>query len=219
MRFGRRPASVCVLLGRGFHAVLMVASMRTAHSLVVESLVCALSGGGLPRGQMQRLGRLFIAVIFVPERRSAIGHADRQVRALAASVSVRELAIEVSGISRILIPEPVPAFPEAVDVGVMQIEHRVSANGGEIGHIAPESNMSKEMRVYVQPGIEPEVAVGPTEEKLLVEGSRFVPVLERCIDASAAIDPKPARTVIQRAAWDTEHGWHDQVSFVAGDWV
>ena len=145
-------------------------SMWTAHRLVVESLVCALSGGGFLRGQVQRLGRLFIAVIFVPERRSAIGHADRQIRALAASVSVRELAIEVSGISRILIPEPVPAFPEAVDVGVMQIEHRVSADGGEIGHVASEANMSKEMRVYVQPGIEPKVAVGPIDVKLLVEG-------------------------------------------------
>src|ERR1700722_16203079 len=196
MRFGRRPASVCVLLGRGFHAVLMVASMRTAHSLVVESLVGALSGGGLLRGQMQRLGRLFIAVIFVPERRSAIGHADRQIRALAASVSVRELAIEVSGISRILIPEPVPAFPEAVDVGVMQIKHRVSAAGGEIGHVAPEANMSEEVRIYVQSGIEPEVAVGPIDVKLLVEGVQVDPVLERCINASAAIDPEPARTVI-----------------------
>ena len=156
-------ASVCVLLGRGFHAVRMVSIMWTAHRLVVESLVCALSGGGLLRGQVQRLGRLFIAVIFVPERRSAIGQADRQIRALAASVSVRELAIEVSGISRILIPQPVPALPEAIDVGVMQIEHRVCADGGEIGHVAPEANMSKEMRVYVQSGIEPEVAVGPID--------------------------------------------------------
>src|SRR3984957_7517689 len=196
MRFGRRPASVCVLLGRGFHAVLMVASMRTAHSLVVESLVCALSGGGLPRGQMQRLGRLFIAVIFVPERRSAIGHADRQVRALAASVSVRELAIEVSRIGRIFIPEPIPAFPEAVDVGMMQIEHRASADGGEIGHVAPEANMSEEVRVYVQSGIEPEVAVGSIDVKLLVKSIQVDPVLERCINASAAIDPEPARTVI-----------------------
>src|SRR3984957_7805394 len=197
----------------------MVGTMWTAHGLVVESLVCALSGGGLLRGQVQRLGRLFIAVICVPEGRSPIGLADRQIRALAASVSVRELAIEVSGISRILIPEPVQAFPEAVEVGRVQIEHPMDADGGEIGHIAPEANMSKEMRVYVQPGIEPEVAVGPIDVKLLVEGVQIDPVLERCIDASAAIDPKPARTVIQRAARDTEHGWHDQVSFVAGDWV
>src|ERR1700686_1727268 len=213
------PLLGCVLLGRGFHAVRMVSIVWTAHGLVVEGLVCALSGGGFLRGQVQRLGRLFIAVIFVPERRSTVGHADRQIRALAASVSVGELAIEVSGISRILIPEPVPAFPEAVDVGVMQIEHRVSADGGEIGHVTPEANMSEEVRIYVQSGIEPEVAVGPIDVKLLVEGVQVDPVLERCIDASAAIDPKPARTVIQRAAWDTEHGWHDQISFVAGDWV
>src|ERR1700693_1293296 len=213
------PLLGCVLLGRDFHAVRMVSIMWTAHGLVVESLVCVLSGGGFLRGQVQRLRRLFIAVIFVAERRSTVGHTDRQIRPLAASVSVRELAIEVSGISRILIPEPVPAFPEAVDVGVMQIEHRVSADGGEIGHVAPEANMSEEVRVYVQSGIEPEVAVGPIDVKLLVKGVQVDPVLERCINASAAIDPEPARTVIQRAAWVPEHGWHDQVSFVAGDWV
>src|ERR1700730_13250156 len=148
----------------------MLGTMRTSHGLVVESLVCTLSGGGLLGGQVLWLGRLFIGVIFVAERRSTVGHADRQIRALAASVSVRELAIEGSGISRILIPEPVPAFPETVDVGVMQIEHRVSADGGEIGHVAPEANMSEEVRIYVQSGIEPEVAVGPIDVKLLVEG-------------------------------------------------
>ena len=45
MRLVRRPASVCVLLGRRFYAVLVVGTMRTTHGLVVESLVCALSGG------------------------------------------------------------------------------------------------------------------------------------------------------------------------------
>src|SRR3984893_2141311 len=197
----------------------MVGTMWTAHGLVVESLVCALSGGGLLGGQVQRLRRLFIAVIFVAKRRSTVGHADRQIRALAASVSGRETAIEVSGISRILIPEPVPAFPEAVDVGVMQIEHRVSTDGGEIGHVASEANMSEEVRIYVQSRIEPEVAVGPIDVKLLVESVQVDPVLERCVNASTAIDPEPARTVIQRAAWIPEHGWHDQISFVAGDRV
>src|ERR1700726_6087 len=52
MRFGRCPASVCVLLGRGFHAVRMLGTMRTAHSLFVEILVCPLSGGGLLGGQV-----------------------------------------------------------------------------------------------------------------------------------------------------------------------
>ena len=51
------PLLRCVLLGRDFHAVRMVSIMWTAHGLVVESLVCALSGGGFLRGQVQRLGR------------------------------------------------------------------------------------------------------------------------------------------------------------------
>ena len=67
----------------------MVGTMRTAHGLFVESLVCALSGGGLLGGQVLRLGRLFIAVIFVAELRSTVGRADRQIDALAASVSIR----------------------------------------------------------------------------------------------------------------------------------
>ena len=58
----------------------MVGTMRTAHGLVVESLVCALSGGGLLGGQVLRLGRLFIAVIFVAELRGTVGRADRQIR-------------------------------------------------------------------------------------------------------------------------------------------
>ena len=154
----------------------------------------------LPPWSGAAAGAAFHSCHILPERRSAIGHADRNP-ALAASVSVRELAIEVSGISRILIPEPVPAFPEAVDVGVMQMEHWVSADRGEIGHVAPEANMSEEVRVYVQSGIEPEVAVGPIDVKLLVKGVQVDPVLERSINTSAAIDPEPARTVIQRAAW------------------
>jgi hypothetical protein len=36
-------------------------------------MVCALSSGGFLRGQVKRLGRLFIAVIFVAELRNTVG--------------------------------------------------------------------------------------------------------------------------------------------------
>ena len=61
--------------------------------------MCALAAAF--RGR-HRLGRLH-SCHFVTERRSTVGDVYRQIRALAASVSARELAIEVSGISRILI--------------------------------------------------------------------------------------------------------------------
>src|SRR5277367_1027196 len=92
------PLLGCFLLGREFHAVRMVSIMWTAHGLFVESLVCALSGGGFLRGQVQRLGRLFIAVIFVAELRNTVGRADWQIDALAAPVSVCKRAIEIFGI-------------------------------------------------------------------------------------------------------------------------
>src|ERR1700736_499844 len=111
--------------------------------LLVESLVGALSRGGLLTGEVQRLGRLFIAVVFVAELRSTISRADRQIRTLAASVTVRELAIEVFGIGWIVVAEAAPALPQPVDVGVMEIKHRVASDGREFGHIASEGAMSE----------------------------------------------------------------------------
>src|SRR5258706_10089990 len=127
--------------------------------LRVESLVGALSRGGLLTCEVQRLGRLFITVIFVAERRGTVARADRQIHALAASVAVRELAIEVFGIGWVLVAKPVPALPQPVDVGMMEIEHRVGSDRGEFGHIAPEREVSKEVGVLVEPGIEPKAAV------------------------------------------------------------
>src|ERR1700747_2305354 len=120
MPFGRRPASVCVLLGRGFHAVRMLGNMRTAHGLFVESLVCALSGGGLLGGQVLRLGPFFIGVIFVAELRNTVGRADWQIDALAAPVSVCKRAVEIFGIGWIGVAESIPAFPDAVQISVME---------------------------------------------------------------------------------------------------
>ena len=138
--------------------------------------MCALWRRALLGGQVLRLGRLFIAVIFVAELRSTVGRADRQIHALAAPVPVRELAVEVFGIGWIFVAEPVPAFPDPVHVGVMEIEHRVAADRGEFGHVASEGEMSEEMRVLVETGIEPEVAVGRVDVKLLVEGVQIDPV-------------------------------------------
>src|ERR1035438_9545605 len=105
---------------------------RTAKGLLVERLVGALSGGALLRGEVLRLGRLFIAIVFVAELRGTISRAHRQVHTLAAPVTVRELAIEVFGIGWILIAEPVPALPQPVDVGVMDIEHRSEEHTSEL---------------------------------------------------------------------------------------
>src|ERR1700730_3618636 len=112
-------------------------AMGTA-GLLVQTLVGALSRGGLLTGEVQRLGRLFITVIFVAELRGTVAGADRNFIALSASVAVRELAIELFGIGWILVSEPVPALPQPVDVGVMEIEHRVGSDRGEFGHIASE---------------------------------------------------------------------------------
>src|SRR3984893_16963035 len=156
-------------------------AMGTA-GLRVESLVGALSRGGLLTGEVQRLGRLLIAVIFVAERRGTVARTDRQIHALAASVAVGELAIEVFGIGWILVAKPVPALPQPVDVGVMEIEHRVGSDRGEFGHIASEGEMSEEVGILVEPGIEPKAAVWRVDVKPLVEGVQRDPVLVELID-------------------------------------
>src|SRR5260370_1299954 len=76
----------------------MVGTIWTAHGLFVETLVCALSGGGLLGGQVLRLGRFFIGVIFVAELRNTVGRADWQIVALAVSVSICNRAVEIFGI-------------------------------------------------------------------------------------------------------------------------
>src|ERR1700693_4166998 len=134
-------------------------AMGTA-GLLVESLVRALSRGGLLTGEVQRLGRHFITVVFVAELRGTVARADRQIHSLAASVAVRELAIEVFGIGWILVAKPVPALPQWVKGGVMEIEHRVASDRGEFGHISYEGEVSKEVRVLMETGIEPQAAVG-----------------------------------------------------------
>src|SRR5579863_9160841 len=97
----------------------------TAKGLFVERPIGPLSLGRLFGGEVLGSGRLFITVIFVAERRGTIGRAHRQIHALAASVAIRELSIEVVGIGGILVPQPIPAFPESVDIGVMEIENWV----------------------------------------------------------------------------------------------
>src|ERR1700726_4425912 len=99
-----------VMLGRVRDGRLVMGTMWTAHGLFVESLKSALSGGGLLGRQVLRLGRLFIAVIFVPELRSAVARADRQIHSFIAPVPIREGAVEVFGIGWIgAARKPVPA--------------------------------------------------------------------------------------------------------------
>src|SRR5918996_846822 len=202
---------VVALLARARAAQRMVSTMRTAVGTVVERLDSGISDSGITGGLAPCLGRLFIAVIFVAELCSTITGADRQIHALAASVPVRERAVEVFGIGGILVAEPIPAFPDPVHVRVMEIEERVRADRGEVGHVAAECDMSEEVRVLVHPGIEPKVAGRRVDVKLLVEGVQREPAPEGCIDPFAPIHPEPARAVVQRAARVPEHGGQDEM--------
>ena len=177
----------------------------------MERLVGARSLGGLLRRQVLWLGWLFITVVFVAELRGAVSRADGQIDALAAPVAVRELAVQVFGIGGIGVSQPVPAFPEPVDVGVMEIEHRVAADRGEFGHVAPECEMSEEVGVLIEPRIEPKAAVRRVDVELLVEGVQTDPVTVEVVDPFAPIDPEPARSVEQRGARLTEHGGDDEI--------
>ena len=197
----------------------MRGSVRTAEGTLVESLVNAISLGGLLGCEGLWLGRLFIGVVLVAHLRGTITRADRQIRALVASVPVREHAIEVFGIGWILVAEPAPAFPNPVHVGVMEIEHRVAADRGEFGHIAAEGEVGEEVRVLVHPGIEPKVAVRRVDVKRLVQGAQIDPLFVEDIDPFAPIDPGPARAVVERGARDPEHGGDDEIVGVAGERV
>ena len=42
---------------------------------------------------------------------------------------------------------------------MMEIEHRVASDRGEFGHISSEGEMSEEVRVLIETGIEPQAAV------------------------------------------------------------
>jgi hypothetical protein len=53
-------------------ALLMVGTMWTCPWPFRGELVCVLSGGGLLGGQVLRLGRIFIGVIFVAELRNTV---------------------------------------------------------------------------------------------------------------------------------------------------
>src|ERR1700757_417963 len=110
------------MLARARLARPMVGSMRAAHGLFVKSLVSTLSGGSLLGAQVLRLRWFFIAVIFVAELRRPVCGTDWQIHALAAPVSICKRAFEILGIVWIRVTEPIPAFPEAVDVRVMEIE-------------------------------------------------------------------------------------------------
>src|SRR4029077_18978821 len=155
----------------------------------------------------------------VAELRGTVGRAHQQIRALAASVAVGELAIEVLGIGWILVAEPVPALPQPVDVGVMEIEHRVGSDRGEFGHISSEGEMSEEVWVLIETGIESQAAVWRVDVELLVKGVERDPVPIERIDALAVVYPEPASAVVQRAARYAEHGGDDEIVRVSSDRV
>src|ERR1700726_593783 len=101
----------------------------------------------------------------------------------------------------------------------MEIEQRVTAARGEIGHIASDCKMRQEMRVGVQLGIKAVATRWRVDVKVLVESVQTQPVPVEYIDPFAPIDPGPARAVIERGTGIPEHGRHDQVSDISGDWV
>src|ERR1700688_4934250 len=184
----------------------MLGTMRTAHGLFVESLVCAISGGGLLGVQVLRLGRFFIGVIFVAELRNTVGRADWQIDALAGPVSICKRAVEIFGIGWISVAESIPAFPNPVQVGVMEIEQRVTADRGEISHIASHCKLRQEMRIDSQLGIKAVAAGWQVDVKVLVESVQTQPVSVKYVDPFAAVGPGPARAVIQCGARSPEHG-------------
>src|SRR5687768_8798824 len=108
----------------------MLTTARTAERTLVERLVGVSSLRSLLGCKSLWAGRLFISVISVTKLRGTVTRTDRQIRALAAPVAVREDAIQIFRIGWIIVSEPVPAFPQPVDVGVMEIEHRVAADRG-----------------------------------------------------------------------------------------
>src|ERR1700686_2358315 len=101
----------------------------------------------------------------------------------------------------------------------MEIEHRVGSDRGEFGHIASEGEMSEEVRVLIETGIEPQAAVWRVDVELFVEGVQRDPVPIEVIDALAAIHPEPASAVVQRAARIPEHSGDDEVFRVSSDRV
>src|SRR5437763_13225772 len=101
----------------------------------------------------------------------------------------------------------------------MEIAHRVASNRGEFGHSAPEGEVSKEVGVLVEAGIEPKAAGRRVDVELLVEGVQREKALIDHIDALAAIHPEPASAVVQRAARVPEHRGDNEIFGVSSDRV
>src|SRR6476659_4833965 len=173
--------------------------MRIAALPRVERLERCVSDGRLLRSELC-VGRFFVGVVFVAELGDPVSRADRQIHALAVPVPVCELPVQVLRIGWILVAEPVPALPDPVQVAVMEVEDRVTADGGEVGHVAPERDVSEEMRVLVQPGVEAEVAGGRIDVELLVQAIQTEPALPEYIERFAPIYPEPAGGVVERGA-------------------
>src|SRR4030095_9738791 len=93
------------------------------------------------------------------------------------------------------------------------------ADGGEVGHVAPECDVSEEMGVLVEPGVEAEAAGGRGDVKLLFRATQTQPAPPEHIDPFARIYPGPAGGVVERAARQPEHGRDDEIPGVSRDGV
>src|SRR4030095_11585214 len=101
------------------------------------------------------------------------------------------------------------------EFAVMEIEDRVTADGGKVGHVAPESDVSEEMRVLVQPGVEAEVAGGRIDVELFIKAIQTEPALPEYIERFAPIYPEPAGSIVERGARLPEGGGDDEIAGVS----
>src|SRR5690242_20222650 len=119
------PLTGRIVLGRDLHAGMHIGAV-TVVSVVKRDHVAAKLTHLIAGRLGSCLRRELIAVIFVAELRGTITRADREICTLAAPVPERELAVEVFGIGWIFVAETVPAFPNPVHVGVMEVEEGVT---------------------------------------------------------------------------------------------
>src|SRR4029434_109999 len=103
-----------------------------------------------------------------------------------------------------------------MDVRVMQIEERVASDRGEFGHVAPKAEMREEVRVLIEPGIEPKAPLRRVNVELLIERIETDPVSVEVVDAFARIDPEPAGSVVERGTRLTERGGEDEIVGISG---
>src|SRR5256885_4913385 len=101
----------------------------------------------------------------------------------------------------------------------MEEEEEVPADSGKIRHVAAECDMSKEVRILVEPGAETEAACRRVDIELLIETVQTQPIHPEVVDPFAAIDPRPASAVKERTPWIAENKRQRKIGLITGDRV